>query len=238
MMKNKMMPVMTSGKAPFTFRSWEIWAAPEFSREMRPEVNSISSGQVLCDPYTAEKARLIVREMTDLLALDLVEKGLVTDKITLTVGYDRESLTNPEISQKYHGPVTMDPYGRPIPKHAHGTANLPRKTASTRLLTQAVTELYDRIVNPDLLIRRVNLTAVNVIYEALLQPEGPCQMDFFGDAQRESEERERLEREKRRQLAVIKIHKKYGKNAILKGMNFEDGATTKKRNSQIGGHKA
>ena len=204
----------------------------------RPETNSISSGQVLCDPYTAEKAKLIVREMTDLLVLDLVDKGLVTDKITLTLGYDRESLTDPKISGKYHGPVTMDPYGRPIPKHAHGTANLSRKTASTRLVTQAVMELYDRIVNPDLLIRRVNLTAVNVVYEGAVAPEEPEQMDLFGDEQREAEEREQLEREKRRQLAVLRIQKRYGKNAILKGMNFEDGATTKKRNSQIGGHKA
>ena len=204
----------------------------------KPEANSISSGQVLHEPYTFEKAKLIAREMTDLLVLDLVDKGLVTDKITLTIGYDRESLTDPAIRQKYHGPVTSDPYGRQVPKHAHGTASFTRKNASTRLITQGVMELYDRIVNPDLLVRRVNLTAVNVVYERTVVPEEPLQMDLFGDAQRDAEEQEQLEREKRRQLAVIRIQKKYGKNAILKGMNFEEGATTKERNGQIGGHKS
>ena len=203
----------------------------------RPESNSIGSGQVLHCPYTAEKAKLIVREMTDLLVLDLVEKGLVTDQIVLTVSYDRESLTDPSI--QYDGPVTTDYYGRKAPKHAHGTANLRRKTSSTRLITDAVMELYERIVDPNLLVRRVNLVAVHVVPERdLPREEAPVQLNFFEAVQEEAREDEELEREKRRQQAVLDIRRKYGKNAILKGMNYREGATTRDRNQQIGGHKA
>ena len=209
----------------------------------RPAAHSLGSGQVLTCPYSAEKARLVTREMTDLLVLDLVDKGLVTDRMVLTVGYDRESLTDPEISKRYTGPVTTDPYGRRIPKHAQGTANLGRPTSSTRCITQAVMDLYDRIVNPDLLVRRINLAANRVIPESRTVPEEvPCQLDLFSDIEAESrrkeEEEAALAREKRRQQAVLDIRKKYGKNAILKGMNLEEGATAMERNRQIGGHKA
>ena len=209
----------------------------------KPESNSISSGQVLSEPYTCEKAKLIVREMADLLVLDLVDKGLVTNQMVLTVGYDRESLTDPKISQAYKGPVTTDFYGRKVPKHAHGTANLHRQTSSTKLITDAVMELFDRITNPNLLVRRINLTAAQVIRERdIPKDDGVRQLDLFADYEAEQKQKEEedalLAREKRRQQALLRIQKKYGKNAILKGMNYEDGATTRERNAQIGGHKA
>ena len=208
----------------------------------RPESNSLGSGQVIHCPYPYEKAKLVVREMTDLLVLDLVDKGLVTDQMVLTIGYDRENLSNPEIAKVYSGPVTMDHYGRPVPKHAHGTVNLGCHTSSTREILDGVMELFDRIVNPYLLVRRVNIVANHVLPEGKIsrQPE-VVQLDLFADPaeeqNREAEEAIR-QREKRRQQAVLQIRKKYGKNAILKGMNFEEGATARDRNSQIGGHKA
>ena len=209
----------------------------------KPSSNSLGSGQVLQCPYTAGKAKLIVWEMTDMLVLDLVDKGLVTDQMVLTVGYDRESLTDPEISRKYSGPVVTDRYGRKIPKHAQGTANLHRRTSSTKLITDAVMELFDSIVNPDLLVRRLNLAANRVTAERdVPQEQGPRQLDLFMDYEAEEKRKEEedaaLEREKRKQQAVLCIRKKYGKNAILKGMNFEEGATAIDRNGQIGGHKA
>ena len=207
----------------------------------RPESNSLGSGQVLHCPYTAEKGKLIAREMTDLLVLDLVDKGLVTNQMVLTVGYDIENLLDPE--RKYHGQVVMDHYGRKIPKHAHGTANLPRRTSSTRIITDAVMELYDRIVDPNLLVRRINIVACNILPESYEAADTEFQqMDMFSDfgaqQRRKEEEEADLQREKRRQQAVLTIRKKYGKNAILKGMNYEEGATTRDRNAQIGGHKA
>ena len=204
----------------------------------RPAAHSLGSGQVLCDPYPWDKARLVVREMTDLLVLDLVDKGLVTDQMVLTVGYDRENLTDPHRRRAYTGTVTVDPYGRPIPKHSHGSINLGRFTASTRLITQAVMDLYDRITDPSLLVRRVNLTASRVRWEGDVPPEEPVQLDLFVDNSLREREEAALEREKRRQQAVLAIRKKYGKNAILKGMNYQEGATTRSRNGQIGGHKA
>ena len=205
----------------------------------KPESNSVGSGQVLHCAYTAEKAKLIVREMTDLLVLDLVDKGLVTDQMVLTVGYDIENLTDPKRRIAYRGEVTTDPYGRKIPKHAHGTANLGRRTSSTRLITEAVMELFDRIVDGNLLVRRVNLVANHVLPETAVQQELACdQLNLFSDAADKEAEDALLEREKRRQQAVLSIRKKYGKNAILKGMNYEEGATTRERNAQIGGHKA
>ena len=208
-------------------------------KSYKPSTNSVGSGQVLHCPYPASKARLIVREMTDLLVLDLVDKGLVTDQVVLTIGYDRENLTDPVISRQYQGPVTTDPYGRRIPKHAHGSANLGRKTASTRLITDAVMDLFDRIVDPNLLVRRVNLTAARVVRESEVpEDDGIQQLDFFMDYAAREREDAALAREKRRQQAVLSIRKKYGKNAILKGMNFQEGATTIDRNGQIGGHKA
>ncbi len=207
----------------------------------RPESSSTGAGQVLPAPYEFEKARLIVREMTDQLVLELVDKGLVTDQIVLTVGYDRENLSDPQRKMQYTGEVTADLYGRRIPKHAHGTAKLGKKTASTKLITNAMVQLYDRIVDPNLLIRRLNVTAVHVISVTSDQQSAQHeQLDLFEalTAAEQSVERSAEEREKRIQLAVLGIRKRYGKNAILKGMSLQDGATAKDRNSQIGGHKA
>lgn len=209
----------------------------------KPSANSIGSGQVLHHPYTSDKAKLIVREMTDLLALDLVDKKLVTDQLVLSVGYDIESLTDPMMKKTYRGEITTDGYGRAVPKSAHGSANLGRQTSSTKLLLGAVTGLFDRIVDVNLLVRRVNITANHVVDEASAQKKDIIeQLDFFTDysavqAQKEAEEAA-LEREKRIQVAMLSIKKKHGRNAILKGMNLEDGATTVDRNRQIGGHKA
>ena len=212
----------------------------------RPEANSISSGQVLSCPYDFEKARLVVREMTDFLVLDLVERGLVTDQIVLTVGYDVANLTDPEIGRQYKGEVATDHYGRKVPKHAHGTANLGRYTSSTKRILDAVTGLYDRIVNPNLSVRRMYVVAGRVVKENEVR-ETPAQyeqlsifdMEDAAEAERKkAEETAALAKEKKIQKAMIDIKKKHGKNAILKGMNFEEGATGKDRNRKIGGHKA
>lgn len=221
---------------------WEPCTMAEI-KAYRPSANSIGSGQVLHSAYVFDKAKLIVREMTDLLALDLVDKKLVTDQLVLTVGYDIESLTDPMIKKTYHGATTTDGYGRTVPKSAHGSINLGRQTSSTKLLLDAVTELFERIVDKNLLVRRVNITANHVVNEASAQKRDTVeQLDLFTDysavkAQREAEEAA-LAREKRMQAAMLSIKKKHGNNAILKGMNLEDGATTVDRNRQIGGHKA
>ena len=175
--------------------------------------------------------------MTDSLTLDLVEKGLVTDQLVLTVGYDIENLTNPEIAKTYSGPVVTDHYGRQVPKHGHGTVNLEEYTASTRTLTKAMMELYDRVADPNLLVRRITIAACRVIPEKKCRKE--CeQMDLFTDLEQKQREQKKLEREKCRQKAVIGIKQKYGKNAILRGMNLQEGATARQRNGQVGGHKA
>lgn len=221
---------------------WEPCTIAEV-KQYKPESNSIGSGQVLHCPYDFEKTKLVVREMIDLLTLDLVDKGLVTDQIVLTVGYDIENLTDPKRRKAYKGSVTTDHYGRKIPKHAHGTVNLSRQTSSTKLITDAVMDLYDRIVSPDLLVRRLNMAANHVVSEEQVSESGQMeQLDLFTDyvaleQQREKEELA-LEREKKVQQAVLSIKKKYGKNAILKGMNLQEGATARERNRQIGGHKA
>jgi DNA polymerase V len=209
----------------------------------KPSTNSIGSGQVLHCAYTFDKAKLIVREMTDLLVLDLVDKRLVTDQLVLTVGYDIDNLTNPEIKKSYQGEITTDHYGRAVPKSAHGSANLGRQTSSTKLILDAATELFEHIVDKNLLIRRVNITANHVVDEATVNKmDNFVQLDLFTDyaaikAKKEDEEAE-LAREKKMQQAILEIKKKHGKNAILKGMNLEEGATTVDRNRQIGGHKA
>ena len=215
----------------------------EYIKAYKPETNSICSGQVLHCPYDFEKARLVVKEMTDLMVLDLVDKRLVTDQIVLTVGYDIENLTDSKQRGKYKGAVTVDRYGRKVPKHAHGTTNLKKQTSSTRLITEAVLELYDRIVDKSLLIRRINITANKLVDESAISDTVEFeQLDLFTDYQaREKEEAKEeadLEREKRMQRAMLDIKKKFGKNAILKGMNLQEGATAKDRNEQIGGHKA
>lgn len=210
---------------------WESCTMADI-KAYRPEATSIGSGQVLHCPYSVEKARLVLQEMTDALVLDLVDKGLETDKLVVTVGYDRESL-----AKGYEGAVCIDHYGRAIPRHAHGTANLRRRCASSRLIMEAVLELFDRTVDPALLVRRINIAALNVTCRGS-GPAEPVQLDLFSDpADQEWESRE-LERETSRQRAVLQIRKKYGKNAILRGMNFLEGATARQRNAQIGGHKA
>lgn len=214
-----------------------------YIKAYKPESNSIGSGQVLQSPYEFEKAKLVVREMTELLVLDLVEKNLVTNQLTLTIGYDIENLSDPERRKQYHGPVTTDQYGRSIPKHAHGTANLDRYLSSTKLITEAIMNLFDRIVDPKLLVRRITITANRVIDEKAAQRKDEYQqLDLFTDYEaeeaRQREEQTELEREKRMQKAMLDIKHKFGKNAILKGMNLQEGATAKDRNSQIGGHKA
>ena len=209
----------------------------------KPETNSISSGQVLHCPYEFDKARLVVKEMTDLMVLDLVDKGLVTNQIVLTIGYDIENITDKNRSQSYKGTVTTNYYGKKVPKPAHGTTNLPKRTSSTTLITNAVMELYDKIVNKKLLIRRINIVANKLVDEHSVKNANKYeQLDLFTDyeilkKQREKENAE-SEREKRMQNTILDIKKKFGKNAILKGMNLQEGATAKDRNNQIGGHKA
>lgn len=208
-------------------------------KQYKPETNSISSGQVLHCPYEADKTKLIVKEMTDLLVLELVEKGFMTDQIVLTIGYDIENLTDPKRRKKYHGEITTDAYGRKIPKHAHGTTNLPCRTSSTRLITEHVTELFDRIIDKDLLVRRVNITANRIVGEDFEDVSDKYeQLDLFTDPKAVERQKAALGREKNMQKALIEIKKKFGKNAVLRGMNFEEGATARDRNAQIGGHKA
>lgn len=212
-------------------------------RAYKPASNSLSVGQVLHVPYTYEMAKVIVREMIDQQVLDLVDKGLVTDQIVLTIGYDIENLTNPKISSIYHGAVTTDRYGRRTPKDAHGTINLKRKTSSTHLITDAIMELYERITDKNLLIRRITIAVNKVIPESEIPQENESvQLSLFEDPyermQKEQEEEDALAQEKRMQEAILDIKKKYGKNAILKGMSLQEGATAKDRNAQVGGHKA
>lgn len=215
----------------------------EHIRAYKPENKSLGSGQVLHCPYDFDKAKLIVREMTELLVLDLVEKRLVTDQIVLTVGYDIENLVNPEIKKYYKGEITTDHYGRKVPKHAHGTANIGRLTSSTMLIMKAVMDLFDNIVNPKLLVRRINISANHVVSENIIKENQNFeQIDLFTDYEalqkkREQEEKE-LKKERAIQEATIEIRNKFGKNAILKGTNLQEGATTKDRNNQIGGHRA
>lgn len=209
----------------------------------QPSANSIGSGQVLHSAYDYDKAKLIVREMTDQLALDLVDRKVVTDQLVLAVGYDIESLKDPAAKESYRGVITTDWYGRSVPKSAHGSVNLGRQTSSAKLLLAAVTELYERIVDRTLLIRRVNIAANHVVDEAFAQKKAACeQLDLFTDysavrLQQEAEETA-LAREKKIQTTLLVIKRKHGRNAILKGMNLEDGATMVDRNRQIGGHRA
>lgn len=209
----------------------------------KPSTNSVSCGQVLQCPYDFEKARLVTKEMADSMVLDLVDKGLVTDQIVLTIGYDIENLNNTQYGTRYSGAVTTDRYGRQIPKHAHGTQNLKEKTSSSRIIVGAVMELYDRLVDKKLLVRRITLNANKLVPESLAEDtEKFEQLDLFTDydalGKKKAEEKAALEQEKNMQKAVLAIKKKYGKNAILKGMSLQEGATAQDRNNQIGGHKA
>lgn len=212
-------------------------------RAYKPESNSLGSGQVLKCPYTFQKAKLVVREMADSLALDLVDKKLMTDQIVLTVGYDVENLSDPGIREGYSGAVSTDRYGRQIPKHANGTANLGKYSSSSKLIIDAASGLFERITDKKLLIRRLCLTANRVKGEGYVPEDtGSEQLDIFTDYTKEEEKRKaealELARERKKQEAMLDIKRKYGKNAILKGMNLEEGATAQDRNQQIGGHKA
>ena len=253
-------------------------------KSYRPQRKSLVSGQVLQNAYTYDKTRIVVREMMELLALDLVDKGLLTNQIVLTVGYDIENLSDPERRKAYKGEITVDGYGREIPKHAHGTGNLPFSTASTKLTTDCVLEVFDRVVDESLLTRRISITANNLVLESEYKRESegvraePEQLSMFdmlagGGAPQETEpapskdnssyselgeekprdsvvaestsgsagndkSEDALEKEKQVQEAMLKIKKRFGKNAILKGTNLQEGATAKERNAQIGGHKA
>lgn len=216
----------------------------EAVKAYRPETNSFSSGQVLQEPYSFKKARVVIQEMAEGMALNLVSKQLVTDQLVLTVGYDTESLTRPEISERYHGERTTNYYGKTVPKHVHSTFNFESPTSSSRLIMDSATELYDRYVNPDLLIRKLNLTTNHVVSEASVatRQNAPQQLDLFTDYETlkklKQERKAQLDKERRMQEAQLKIKKRFGKNAILRGLNFEEGATAKERNKQIGGHKA
>lgn len=208
----------------------------------KPERNSISSGQVLHTPYTYKKAKLIVKEMADLLALDLVAKHLITDQLVLTIGYDIDNLINPSIREKYTGEITTDHYGRNIPKHSHGTINIDHKTSSSKVIMDEMIKLYDRIVNKDLLIRRITVVANDVVDEKIGKEKPRYeQFDLFTDY--EEQEQKLIQQdideteERKLQNVLLDIKNKYGKNSILKGMNLEEGATTIERNGQIGGHK-
>ena len=202
---------------------WEPCAIADV-KSYQPMSNSISSGQVLQSPYTAEKAKIIVREMVD--------------RLVLTIGYDKESLTDPEV--RYTGEVVRDAYGREIPKHAHGTANLEGYSSSSKEIVEAVLQLYDRIVNQELLVRRATIAACHVIAQDAVKKE-PKQLDLFADTEESEKQRKKAEarrKEKQLQKAILQIQKKYGKNAVLKGTNFLEGATMKERNNQVGGHRA
>lgn len=208
-------------------------------KSYRPEKSSISSGQVLKEPYTAAGARLLVKEMAELLSLELVSRGLVTKQIVFTAGYDVSNLSNGAAASEYTGEVKQDRYGRKVPKHAHGSINLERYTSSSRLIVKAAAQVYDAVTDPQLLIRRLNITAAGVIRESEIpEDEGFRQMSLLDLMPDAGKEEEMLEKEKKVQLAVIDIKKKYGKNAVLKGMNLQDGGTTIERNGQIGGHRA
>ena len=211
-------------------------------RKYKPTTNSLSSGQVLHEPYDYEKTKLIVREMTELLTLDMVDKHYVTDQIVLTIGYDTSNLDDPEIMNKYDGEIKKDFYGREVPKPAHGTIRLDHQTSSTKTIMEAVINLYDRIINPILLTRRINIAVCNLVNEDKVKDKTIYkQFTIFSNIEEESNQKQKeLENEKNEkkiQRTILDIKNKYGKNAILKGMNLEDGATTIERNGQVGGHK-
>lgn len=209
----------------------------------RPENNSLCNGQVLSHAYDYKKARIVLMEMADAASLDLLDKHLVTDQLVLTVGYDTSSMADPYIMKAYQGEIKTDRYGRKVPKHAHGTANLKHFTSSSSIISKTATELYDRIVDHNLMIRRLSLTTNHVINEKQAKIKATSvELDLFTENEQNDRETQkennRLKKERRIQKTLLEIKKKYGKNTILKGLNFEDGATARLRNNQIGGHKA
>lgn len=213
----------------------------EYIKKYKPTTNSLSSGQVLHEPYTFNKARLIVSEMIDSLVLDIVSKRLVTDHIELTVGYDVDNLKNNDISKNYYGEVTKDFYGRNVPKSAHGTARIDHKTSSTKIIEESTIKLYDKIVNKNLLIRRINIAFLNLVDESQTKEKKSIQLDLFMDVEEEKKKSniqiKQEQDEKKIQNAIIEIKNKFGKNAILKGANLMEGSTAIQRNKSIGGHK-
>lgn len=214
---------------------WESCTMTDI-KNYKPRDGSLGSGQVLQSPYPFEKAKLIVREMAEALSFDLLDKKLATNRITLMVSYDIENLKDPEIKKNYHGPVTKDYYGRVVPKGVHGNKDLKAYTSSSKLITEAVEELFEEIADKSLLVRRLNVTANRLINEDEAQSSQRfAQLDMFSDFDAETEERER---EKKAQEALLGIKKKYGKNAVLRGSDLQEGATARERNRQIGGHKA
>ncbi|MBP5190608.1 MAG: DNA methylase [Bacteroidales bacterium] len=216
----------------------------DYIKRYRPETNSFSSSQVLQSPYAVQKARIVVQEMADAVALHLVERRLVCHQLALTVNYDTESLADPTVRAAYTGEITIDHYGRPVPKYAHGTFTLAAPSSSARLIIDAILSIYDRTVNPLLLVRRLTIATLNVIHQNDIAETTQLnnQLDLFIDydeqQQQEQQKTEEFEKERRMQEAVISIKRRFGKNAILKGLNFQEGATAKDRNRQIGGHKA
>ena len=218
-----------------------------YIKQYRPESSSLSSGQVLSTAYKADKARIVTHEMCDNMSLQLLEKRLATNQVVLTINYDTTSLDNPEVRRNYKGEIVLDYYGRPAPKPAHGSMMLPFHTSSSHLISDAVLGIYDKVVNPMLLVRRITLAVMDVRYENDIQesenrqPENQ-QLDLFTDyellAKQQQNAKEELNKERKMQETILKIKKRFGSNSILKGMNFEEGATAKDRNRQIGGHKA
>lgn len=221
---------------------WES-CTMEMVKAYRPEHSSMSSGQVLQEAYSFRKARVVVQEMADAIALDLVEKRCVSDQLVLYVGYDRESLISPA-GKDYTGPVSVDWYGRKVPKSAHGTANLHRFTSSSRLIARAILALYDEIVDKRLLVRRLNISTNHVLSEEQMKQRAskPVELDMFTDYEAVKKEKQieeaALARERKIQETIINIKNKFGKNSLLRGLNFDEGSTAKERNKQIGGHKA
>jgi DNA polymerase V len=209
----------------------------------KPTTNSISSGQVLSKPYTWQQTQLIVKEMADLLAYDLVERGVVTDQVTLTIGYDAENLSDPVRAAAFAGSTTKDHYGRNVPKHAHGTETLAQYTSSGKQIVAAMTKIFNRVTDPSLSVRRVTLCANRILpTEKAPVKHEEMQLEMFSDITSceaiRQQERDSAEAERRLQKAVLSMKHKYGKNILLKGMNLEEGATAQERNRQIGGHRA
>ena len=219
-------------------------------KSYKPAAKSIGSGQVLHEPYTYELAMIVLKEMTESLVLDMVDKGFVTDQIVLTVAYDIENLTDPVRRTFYKGEITTDAYGRKIPKHAHGTHNFKEPTSLTSVIMDGMINLYERITDKSLLIRKLSISVNNLKDEKSIKPKEEFkQLSLFDDFSFNSNEsdnnaseikkdKDALEKEKKMQRLMIDVKKKFGKNAILKGMSLQEGATAKDRNKQIGGHKA
>ncbi len=207
----------------------------------KPKAKSLSSGQVLSSPYSFDKTRIIIREMTDLLVLDLVEKHLKTDRLVLEIGYDVENING---TSKYKGEITTDSYGRKIPRHSHGTVNFGKHTSSTKLITDKTLELYDKIASKSLTVRRVNISVCNLTDESGIPDScaAPEQIDLFTDYKASEQaliaEQAELKKERATQEVIVELRRRFGKNALLKGTSYQKDATTKERNAQIGGHKA